>query len=389
VTATTETFTTPLSGGPLRRAFQAVVGASLAVGIIGVGLAYAGARSEGPLAPGTARLIPGDAAVTVRRGTPVAAADALLRAGDSIVVEHGVATVKTASGSLVARAGSVIAITEGAPKIKSGDVLVQGKQFAIAMRSATADVTGTARVRQGLTLELGMYRGGAVVRTMTEMLGVPRLRRAIVAGAGGPAAVQIVPLVLDATDKWDRKFLGDALELDVVLTARSRGLTMQVAGGGNTVLDRVLATPQWKDALTVLGNTPIGEIVVAAELARAAKLPKDAVAAALALRSEGASWGLIALDQGVHSIPQTFDGLDGVVVPSVAPAQFVPTAPSVPTVTVPTAGTSGTKSVPTTIPTGTNHPVVTVPPAAPVEPANPVAGLVETLDDLLGGLLGH
>jgi hypothetical protein len=389
VTALIETFTTPLARGPLRRALEAGVGTLFVVGLLSLGVAFATTRPTAPLLPGTARLVPGGAAVTVHRGSPVSAADALLRAGDSITVNSGVATVRTAAGSLFARAGSAIAITDGAPRVTRGDVIVQGKSFTVAMRSATADITGTARVRQALTLEIGMYNGGAVVRTMTETLGVPRLRRAIVAGAGGPAAVQIAPLVLDATDNWDRKFLGDALELDVVLTARSRGLTMQVAGGGNSVLDKLLATPAWKDALTVLSDTPIGEVIVAAELARAANLPKEAVEAALRLRSEGASWGLIALDQGVHSIPETFEGLDSVVVPVVAPAVVVPEAPTTPTVPAPTGNVTGGVQPPTpTVPSVSNVPPARVP-VVPVEPPNPIAGLVGTLDDLLAGLLGH
>ncbi len=389
MTALIETFTMPLTRGPLRRALQAGIGALLVVGVVGVGVAYATTRSAAPLAPGTARLVPGDAAVTVHRGTPVAAADALLRAGDTIAVDEGVATVRTAGGSLVARAGSAITITDGAPRVTRGDVLLQGKGFAVAMRAATVDVTGTARVRQGLTLELAMYNGGAVVRTMSETLGVPRLRRAIIAGAGGPAAVQIAPMVLDPTDGWDRKFLGDALELDVVLTARSRGLTMQVVGGGNSVLDKVLATPAWKDALTVLGNTPIGEVIVAAELARAANLPKEAVEATLRLRNEGASWGLIALGHGVRTVPETFQGLDSVLVPAVAPAAVVPEAPTTPTVPAPigSGSTGGGRSTPS-VTTVTNEPPPTVP-VVPVEPTNPIVGLVDSLDDLLAGLLGQ
>jgi hypothetical protein len=332
-------------------------------------------------------LISGEAAVTVHRGTPVAAADALLRAGDAVVVDKGVAAIRTTGGTLFARAGSAVVFTRGAPRIARGDVLVQGKAFNVAMRAASAEISGIARVRQGLTLEVGMYKGGAVVHTATETVGVPLLRRVIVAGNGGVSAATLAPLVLDATDAWDRKFLGDAIELDAALTARSRGLTLLIAGQGNDVLSQVLATPQWHDALTVLGDQPIGEVVVAAELARAAHLDKTAIAEALKLRGEGASWGLIAIGLGVHDVPAKFAGLDAVAAPEVAPAVVVPQAPAAPT-PLP-AATTPLVTLPTA-PVGGNQPPVTVPPSgATATDPNPVASLVHGLGDVIGGLLGR
>jgi hypothetical protein len=350
-----------------------------------VGVAFATTRPEAPLAPGTARLIPGDAAVTVHRGTPVAAADALLRAGDTLLVEHGTATLKTASGSLFARAGSALAITDGAPRVTRGDVLVKGQSFNIATRAATAEINGVARVRQGLSLELAIYRGGAVLRTVTETFGLQDLRRAIVAGAGGPATVTIAPLVLSTTDSWDRTFLGNAIELDAALTARSRGLTSLAVGRANDVVGKVVASTGWTN-LTALSDQPVGELVVAAELARAAHLDERAVKDALKLRADGASWGLIALEQGLHALPAALAGIDEAAVQMVAPVVTTPESPLAPT-TVPPA-TVTTPHVTPTKPSTVSQPPVTVPPTPPAEPDNLVNGLVDGLDNLLGGLLG-
>jgi hypothetical protein len=264
---------------------------------------------------------------------------------------------------------------------------VQGKDMVVGMRAATATINGIARVRQGLTLEVDVYRGAAVVRTVTDTVGVPRLRRAVVSG-NGSSLVTIAPLVLNSIDKWDRKFLGTAIELDSALSARSRGLTMQVANDGDAVVNQVVNATGFSD-LTLLRDEPVGEFVVAAELARAAHLGEQGVLAALKLRSEGASWGLIAIEQGLHSLPATFDGIDSSVVPVNADSVAkVPTADAPAATTTPTPAVK-LPTVPVTVPTSGGTTPVTLPPPDPQQPTNVVAGLVEGVDNLLGGLLGH
>jgi hypothetical protein len=227
------------------------------------------------------------------------------------------------------------------------------------------------------------------VRTATETVGVGRLRRAVVSG-NGESLVTIAPLVLNAADQWDRKFLGTAIELDAALSARSRGLTMQVAGDATDVVNKVVAATGFAP-LTLLRNEPVGEYVVAAELARAAHLGNEAVDAALKLRSQGASWGLIAIEQGVHSVPAPVAGLDNVVVPvgtAGSVAQVPTTNTGAPTPAAKSPSVPLPSVTPPTVPTGTPTPV-TVPPAEPQQPTNVVATLVDGVDNLLGGLLGH
>jgi hypothetical protein len=388
VTATTHALTLPLSRGPLRRALQAGVGVLIGLGVVAAGVAVATTQSAAPIAPGTARVIPGDAAVTVHRGTPVAAADALLRAGDTLTVERGVAGLRTTLGTIYATAGSLVAVTSGAPRITRGDALVNGKDMVVGMRAGAATINGIARVRQGLTLEVDVYRGGAVVRTATETLGIPRLRRAVVSG-NGATLVTIAPLVINAADKWDRKFLGTAIELDAALNARSRGLTAQVGGDGGAVIDKVIAATGFQ-GLTALRDEPAGEFVVAAELASAEHLGSEAVKAALKLREEGASWGLIALEQGLHTLPATLDGIDNVVVPvsagSVAQVPTVDAPTSAPTVRLPSAPVTTPNLTKTPVTPPTTPDVVTV---QPEQDTTVVGGLVNGVGNLLGGLLGH
>lgn len=362
--------------------------AVLVVGAISVGAAYASTRQAAPLAPGTARLIAGDAAVTVHRQLPDVAADAPLRQGDSLRVTRGVAVVQTPAGKLLARPGTTIAFTRTLPRVERGDVLVMGKGVDVATQTATAVVNGAVRLRQGLSLEVGVYRGTAGVRTAADALRVPRLRRAVITGIGAAATGRVVPLVIDAADDWDREFLQEAIELDAALNARSRGLTMQAAGG-NSVTGNLLNAAGWRQ-LSALVDQPVGEIVVAAELAKAAHLGRNAVTAALQLREAGAAWGLIAYEQGIKVPPAALPGIDDIAVPVLDQPIVNPSK----TVVVPTP-TTLPAGQPTNTTTPPKKPVVGIPttpttlvPAQDPPVADPLGGLVRGLGSVLNGLLG-
>jgi hypothetical protein len=111
------------------------------------------------------------------------------------------------------------------------------------------------------------------------------------------------------------------------------------------------------------------------------------------LRSEGAAWGLIALEQGLRTVPAPFDGIDNAVVPvgtagSVAAVPDATTVTPTPTVQLPTLPLP-TVTPPTVPGTTTDSPPVTVPPAEPQKPTNVVSTLVDGVNNLVGGLLGH
>ena len=265
--------------------------------------------------------------------------------------------------------------------------------MSIGAAAADVVVDGTTRLRQGLSLEVGVYRGVATVKTVADSITVQSLRRAVVAGAGGAVQTSEMPLTLDPTDPWDRTLMGDALELDAALNARSRGLTMQVANAAGDVRARVLsiAAAGWGDLSPLSNDEPVGEVVVAAELAKAAKLPGTAIHDALAARSDGASWGLIAISHGVRSVPARLATIDDNVVPAVAAVVKVSAIPVIPVQSVP-ANTPATPTTPKLLPpalpelpTDPATPPVT---DGPLLPDNPVQGLVDVVGGVLHGLLG-
>lgn len=362
----------------------------IALGAVGVGVAFATTRSDPPLDPGTARLVPGGAAVTVHRGSFTAAADAPLRSGDSLTVTRGIAILQTSAGRLLAREGATIAFDDASARLVRGDVLVDAVKFSLATQVANVVVDGVARVRQALSLEVGVYKGAATVSTAIDSLRVPALRRVGVAGALGVATAHTMPLVLDPNDSWDRRLMGTALELDSVLSSRSRGLTAQTAGASEKVRDQILSVASgWSD-VSALSDQPVGEVVVAAELQKAARLSNFAMRSALALRAEGASWGLVAVSQGVKVLPAALPGIDEAAVPAVHAVSTL-SDPVTTTFTPPAAGFGGSQEPVDQVPVAGR---ITVAPAAEPgeQPAlvvsDPLGPLVSTVGSILSGLLG-
>jgi hypothetical protein len=139
--------------------------------------------------------------------------------------------------------------------------------------------------------------------------------------------------------------------------------------------------------LAPLGDTSVGDAVVAAELATAAHLDRSGLRQMLLSRADGASWGLIAYELGFTSLPQELPGIDETAmaaVPTTTTAAPVSAPTTTPTTTpgrtfvVPGAGPVPTTAPPTATPTTEPEPVV----------VDPLGGLVNGLGNVLGGLLG-
>lgn len=145
----------------------------------------------------------------------------------------------------------------------------------------------------------------------------------------------------------------------------------------------------WTDLTVLAPDLSVGEAVVAAELAKAGRLDATAMSEVMALRAEGASWGLIAVSQGIRAIPAEIPGVDAVVVPVVNNVATQVLDPNT-VILIPQPNKIPVKAV---TPLTTPPDDVVTPPTEPVrdsEPvvADPLAPLIKGLSGVLSGLLG-
>lgn len=398
--------------------------ARAALGVVLLAGALVGCRGGSSPGPGEARLtaISGRVEVSKAGGPWRPAAPGVLGTGDRVRVRAGRAVmVLPGEGRLELRRGSLVRVAR-APELVAGDLLVLPARREVTVAAASARTVagdGSAvRMRRGLAVEVGLYRGGATLSSAGRSLAVPALRQATVS-APGLVPDRAGPLMLQRSDEWDRRFLLDAIVLGDELEQFSRGLTSQLpatsARGREllTTLLPALARERSLDAvLDAVAALPPGEQVVGAAITLAGR--KHAFAdrwrAVFGFREEGASWGLVAFDQGVRQRPvATVEEALGRLVrrPDLvaAPAPPVPpragngpangpgSGPASPPGTSPPVTPTTAPPPPTT--TTTQPPPVTVPPLLPPPEGDGgllgdvVDPLVEAVGGLIGGLLGQ
>lgn len=378
-----------------------------------------GACTRGEIQSGQARLTVERGRIQIlREGEParVVTDDVSLRSGDRVNVITGDARMRLPKGNaLWLRTGS--GVTVGAvPRVNAGEVVAVGRREGLSVRAAEATAVvrdGAARVRADFGMSAGNYAGLLRVTTAGRSLTVPTYRHAAVA-AVGRLPVKPSPLNLDLDDPWDRHFLGLAMELTSDLDRRSEGFSAQLGPNqGRSPGFYRLLIPELDsagvDASFIDGTRSPGETLVGAALAVRAERGtlNDRLKEIFSFRDEGAAWGLVALDQAVTDVP----GVRRVLTEAIGrlPASSSELASPTPTSATPPGGpvspnaTAQPGSVPPTVappvpppvpgPTPPSVPTpVTLPPVAPPPEAGPVESLldpvVETVDDLVGGLLG-
>ncbi len=239
--------------------------------------------------------------VNVREGTAVielSGADDRqieLRAGSD--VEFGVVSESDRAVRPALLAGDVLAVTG------SSDLTVSVGDVGVVVR-------GAAQVSRGHSVVVSTYTGSADVTVAGQTLTVPALRQAVVP-ASGPVPAAPTPVVYDAGDTWDLRYLGDAIALGNELDARSQGFSAQLGPtDGRTadffrrLLDPLAQQPSFTDG-SLEGERPAGETLVGAAIAVEGSMGtfEERWTEVFAFRDQGASWGLVALDQGVTRAP--------------------------------------------------------------------------------------
>jgi hypothetical protein len=238
-----------------------------------------------------------------------------LHRGDTVDVGVGAtATVELrAGGSLGLRTGSVVRFA-GGPTLERGDLLVAtSRSQTVNTITGPVRVAGASRLRRDLALTVGTYKGKATVVSAGRIAVVPALRQLSVTGLGllpdRPA-----PIVLSSADAWDRQYLGLAIDLTARLDGASRGFSAEMAAGPSvnasflrTSVVALGSQPSFSDQLLSLslptsGVRPPGELLVGASIAVAGPGPfEKRWAGIFSFRDEGASWGLVAVDQAADS----------------------------------------------------------------------------------------
>jgi hypothetical protein len=410
------------------RRFGALGACVVAVAALGSGLVGCSSHALGP----------GEARLTVSSGRAQVAAtgenwhsahsDQRLHRNDRVRVLSGLADVHLSSDrSVELRPGGELQVLPD-PALLKGDVLATAKGTPLTVTAGSADARvhdGAAHVARALGVTAASYVGDLAVTSAGRELTVPALRQA---GVPGPGLVPANPSPLDyrADNPWDRRYLGDAIDLGDELQARSEGFTAQLAPGeGQTagfyrqLLPALENQPEFTQALLQPDAAPGDTLVGAAIVVQGHNGTfLDRWRSVFAFRDQGARWGLVALDQHVTRGPLLSDVDDALgrrsvgttlAAPAPSPAGSAPSplgpAPTTPAPSVPTPGATGNgggggsggggkSTTPTTAPRSGPQllpPLLNPPSPSPtttVPPSNPVGGLISGVGNLVGGLLG-
>lgn len=386
----------------MRRGIAVVVGAAV--------LSAGAGCNRQRLEAGEARLVVADggrALVTEagREGRLVTAQRTLPR-GARVKVLAGSATLALKNGSTAeVRKGTQLRLGRRLT-LQSGHLLVTTSDAApvdVEAAGSRATVLGAARFTRDLAVSAASYRGAVKLESAGRSLRVPALRQATIPSLG-ELADQPLPIVYDAADSWDRRFLGAAIDLGQELQAKSLGFTgsLRRKEGRTPGFYRLLLPALEKepafDASLLSAERPPGETLVGASIALVGHQAPfiERWRAVFAFRDQGAPWGLVALDQGVDrpaSVVQTVDEAIGRAPllfaapvpngPASAPrrrrvarpaASTSPRQPSAPASSPPAGASPPPPQTPSLLPTPTTLPVPTGPVVQP---------LIDTLTGLL------
>jgi hypothetical protein len=226
----------------------------------------------------------------------------LVPAGDQVRVQgsHGEAGLTLAHGvrlSLPAGGELTVGLV---PELTAGELLVEtgggAAQWVKAGESSFAVArSSAARLHRSLDAGTAVYVGRIDIASAGRRLAVPALRSASVP-ALGLVPSQASPLVLDPTDAWDVRFLGSAMDLSAELDAGSAGFSAQAPSVDQASLLSLVPGAVGDGGL--LRGRRTGDQLVATAIATSAPGGFSArLPSVVGFRDEGASWGLVVLDQ--------------------------------------------------------------------------------------------
>lgn len=314
--------------------------------------------------------------------------------GDRILLSDGIAELRLLEGRLFEIEDAEVEITGNSEVMLSSGKLLADLSAAgrVDFEDAVAFADkGSFRVDRGLGTRVGVYSDDVSVAGDGVDLDLPRYREAVVAGGVIPTAPS--PLRISSSDRWDRRFLEEALELDARLTNFGRGLEAQLGSlAGLSFFQQVAPGGLGVGFLEPFLSSRRSDLLIGLMIALEAGGPGDlpgTFARIYDLWSRGASWGLIAVEFGAGA-----NGLFSLLLDAIAGAGV-----SIITAAPPPSGEEGPQPAPTRSPGdgGPNGGGQPPPPSpGPTESPDPVESVVQDVEDTaeevectLQGLLGN
>jgi hypothetical protein len=384
--------------------------ALVAVAVAGPLLAGCSSRS---VRLGEARVEPHGTVRVAKPGgsyTPLTKASTM-KADVRVLVDAGRATVRLPTAELDLRPTTEVRVGPGHPELLAGDLLVVPGRHVLTVTSAGSAlaITGAARLSRTFSVSTASYEGNVQIVSAGSKLAVPALRQATVPALGQVPAIP-EPLRYDAADKWDRRFLADAIDLGTELQARSDAANAQFRGQGTTpgfyrLLMPQLDTEPGFDGSSLQPSRSPGENLVGAGIATVGKQGDFRARwdGLFAFRGQGAAWGLVALEQGVLRVPGLLTTIDDALGRARLPGEPAPvaiggpgatTTTSAPNVTAPTTVTTGPRGTTSTTrgssgggSTSTTQPPIVAVPHVPATGQPTVDQLTTQGVDTINGLL--
>jgi hypothetical protein len=300
---------------PRPGAWRGGLGLALATAVL-VGPALACSDDEPEEGEGRLELADDGSAVVVRQDGDREEVDddTEVRTGDAVTLREGTGRIELGGGTVLElRAGvgddeDTELVMGPQPLLEEGDLLVETTQrFVLAAGETTLELRdGAARVSRAIVLEVASYDADVHLDSAGQERDIPGLREMQVPAEGLPPD-EPRPFEYEPDNPWDRRFLSDAIELGDRLESLGDGYTANLdADDGRTVaffrailpglLDEVDLTPELLGRGRPPGETLIGAAI--ADLGRRGTFA-ERWQAVFSFRDAGASWGLVALDQGV------------------------------------------------------------------------------------------
>jgi hypothetical protein len=209
------------------------------------------------------------------------------------------------------RPGSGVRVDDS-PQLLGGEALAiaAGRLFTVELGSAQAVVRshGAARLARGLAATAGAYRRDVVLRSAGREVDVRGLRQAASPALG--FVDEPIPLRVDAADPWDRRFLGEAIDVGHQLQSLVAPFDSSLRSGeGHTPGFFRVALPALErerafDGSRLDPERPPAETLIGAAIAVSSPRRSfpDRWSGTFSFRDQGADWGLVALDQEVASL---------------------------------------------------------------------------------------